>query len=40
MESFRKSFFDPSYQAEFAVSLQRIAEPLFLISEEVVSEIV
>ena len=39
IETFKRSFFDPSYQAELAVSLQRIAEPLFLISEEVMSEV-
>jgi len=39
METFEKSFFDPAYQAELAVSLERIAEPLFLISEEVLSEV-
>ena len=39
METFEKSFFDPAYQADLAVSLQRIAEPLFLISEEVLSEV-
>jgi len=39
METFEKSFFDPAYQAELAVSLERIAEPLFLISEELLSEV-
>ncbi|HVN53195.1 MAG TPA: EthD domain-containing protein [Anaerolineaceae bacterium] len=38
METFVKSFFDPTYQASLAKSLERIAEPLFLISEEVVSQ--
>lgn len=36
-ETFEKSFFDPGYQKELAISLERIAEPLFLISEEVLS---
>ena len=38
METFRKAFFDPDYQKDLAVALQRIADPLFLISEEVISE--
>lgn len=38
METFEKSFFDPDYQKKLAVSLERIAEPLFLISEEIISE--
>ena len=38
METFEKSFFDPDYQANLAESLKRIAEPLFLISEEVISQ--
>jgi hypothetical protein len=38
METFEKSFFDPEYQTKLAESLKRISEPLFLISEEVVSE--
>jgi hypothetical protein len=37
METFRKSFFDPEYQATLAESLKLIADPLFLISEEVLS---
>lgn len=40
METFEKSFFDPDYQVELARSLERISEPLFLISEEVISEVV
>jgi len=40
LETFNKSFFDPNYQAELAKSLERIADPLFLISEEVISEVV
>jgi hypothetical protein len=38
METFEKSFFDPDYQEKLAESLKRIAEPMFLISEEVISE--
>jgi hypothetical protein len=38
METFEKSFFDPDYQAALAKSLERIVDPLFLISEEVISE--
>ena len=38
METFEKSFFDPDYQVELAKSLERITDPLFLISEEVLSE--
>lgn len=37
LETFEKSFFDPDYQAELAKSLERITNPLFLISEEVMS---
>ncbi len=37
-ETFEKAFFDPDYQAGLAKSLERIADPLFLISEEVISE--
>jgi hypothetical protein len=36
-ETFEKAFFDPDYQAELAPALERIADPLFLISEEVLS---
>jgi hypothetical protein len=39
METFEKSFFDPDYQAKLAISLERIADPLFLISEEVISQV-
>jgi hypothetical protein len=39
METFEKTFFDPGYQAALAKSLERIADPLFLISEEVISEV-
>jgi hypothetical protein len=38
MESFRKSFFDPDYQARLSESLKKISDPIFLISEEVLSE--
>ncbi len=38
METFEKSFFDPDYQEKLAESLKRIAKPMFLISEEVISE--
>jgi hypothetical protein len=39
METFEKTFFDPDYQAALAKSLERIADPLFLISEEVITEV-
>ena len=38
METFRKSFFDPEYQEKLAESLKLISDPLFLISEEVISQ--
>jgi hypothetical protein len=38
METFERSFYDPDYQVKLAESLKRIADPLFLISEEVISE--
>jgi hypothetical protein len=38
METFKKTFFDSDYQVALAKSLERIADPLFLISEEVISE--
>ena len=38
MDTFRKAFFDADYQKELAKSLERISDPLFLISEEVLSE--
>jgi hypothetical protein len=38
METFEKTFFDPDYQAKLAISLKRIADPLFLISEEIISQ--
>jgi hypothetical protein len=37
MQTFEKSFFDPEYQVSLAKSLERIADPMFLISEEVLS---
>jgi hypothetical protein len=40
METFNKSFFDLDYQVELAKSLERISDPVFLISEEVISEVV
>ena len=40
METFKNSFFDPDYQVELAKSLERISDPVFLISEEVISEVV
>jgi hypothetical protein len=39
METFEKTFYDPDYQAKLAKSLERVSEPLFLISEEVISEV-
>lgn len=38
METFESTFFDPDYQDELAKSLGRVVDPLFLISEEVLSE--
>jgi hypothetical protein len=38
MKSFRSAFFDSGYQKRLMDSLQKIANPLFLISEEVLSE--
>jgi len=38
METFRQAFFDPEYQANLSESLKKITEPIFLISEEVLSE--
>ena len=37
MATFEKAFFDPQYQVSLAESLKRIADPVFLISEEVMS---
>jgi hypothetical protein len=39
METFEKTFFNPDYQVKLTESCKRITEPLFLISEEVLSEI-
>ena len=38
METFRSTFYDPDYQQKLAESLKLIADPIFLISEEVLSE--
>jgi len=38
METFKRAFFDPEYQKDLAESLGRITDPLFLISEELLSE--
>jgi hypothetical protein len=38
MESFTSAFFDSGYQKGLMDSLKRIADPLFLVSEEVLSE--
>ena len=38
METFRAAFFDPDYQKDLAESLKRIEGPMFLISEELLSE--
>ena len=40
METFEKTFYAPDYQAALIGWLTRIADPLFLISEEVISEVV
>jgi hypothetical protein len=37
METFEKAFFDEEYQKGLAPALERIADALFLISEEVIS---
>jgi hypothetical protein len=39
LATFEKSFYDPDYQVGLSKSLERIADPLFLISEEVISEV-
>lgn len=39
METFETTFYDSDYQAALTKSLERIADPLFLISEEVITEI-
>ncbi len=38
METFRASFFDSDYQVKLKESLNKVAEPLFFISEEVISQ--
>ena len=38
MDTFKKAFYDPEYQEELAQSLKNISDPLFLISEELMSE--
>jgi len=38
METFRMAFFDPEYQRKLSESLKRISDPIFLISEEVLSQ--
>ena len=40
METFRRSFYDPEYQVALQQSLKRIADPVFLISEEVITQVV
>ncbi len=37
MESFEKAFYEPEYQKKLAGSLEKISDPLFLVSEEVLS---
>ena len=39
MATFEKTFFDPDYQAALAKSLERIVDPLFLISDEVITQV-
>lgn len=38
MKTFEEIFFDPEYQTRLAKSLELIVDPLFIISEEVISE--
>jgi len=40
MESFRAAFFDSGYQKSLMESLKKIADPVFLVSEELLSETV
>lgn len=40
IDTFEKSFYDPEYQVRLAKSMERIVDPLFLISEEVLTEVV
>jgi hypothetical protein len=37
MERFKSAFFDSGYQERLITALERIADPLFLVSEEVLS---
>lgn len=39
MESFKAAFFDAGYQEKLMESLKKIANPIFLVSEEVLSEV-
>lgn len=39
METLNRTFFDADYQKELAESLKRIADPVFLFSEEVLSQV-
>jgi hypothetical protein len=39
METLRSTFFDPDYQQKLAEWQKLIADPFFLISEEVISEV-
>jgi len=38
METFRRAFFNPDYQNKLSESLKKISNPVFLISEEVLSQ--
>lgn len=38
MDSFKSAFFDSGYQKNLMESLKKIADPIFLVSEEVLSE--
>lgn len=37
-ETFEKAFYDPAFQANLEKSLERVADPVFLISKEVLTE--
>jgi hypothetical protein len=39
MKSFKSAFFDSGYQERLMDSLKKIANPIFLVSEEVLSEV-
>jgi hypothetical protein len=39
MKSFKAAFFDAGYQEKLMESLKKIANPIFLVSEEVLSEV-